>query len=55
MLFKYDIQIMHEFILFTKVHSNFIHQISFTKFNDRVISFMSISSCVNHVGLKASW
>jgi hypothetical protein len=46
---------MHEFILFTKVHSNFIHQISFTKFNDKVISFMSISSCVNHVSLKALW
>jgi hypothetical protein len=46
---------MHEIILFTKVHSNFIHQISFTKFNDKVISFMSISSCVYHVGLKALW
>jgi hypothetical protein len=54
-LFQYDIQLMHEFILFTKVHSNFIHQISFTKFNDKVISFMSISSCVNRVGLKALW
>jgi hypothetical protein len=46
---------MPKFILFMKVHLNFIHEISFTKFSDKVISFMSISSCVNHLGLKASW
>jgi len=41
---------MPTFILFMKVHLNFIHEISFTKFSD-----LSISSCVNHLGLKASW